>query len=635
MNAHQWTSKTFFRFSRYLRSSLVLLLGALALSAADVTYDITVGPGDQSIVVAAHDSLNLTAGVSGTARILRGSGVVGPPFPVHVGEVRHMTLHQPGRFIGTVSDVSGTVLGSLTVTVVSTTISSKAIADQVGFTRDVSVGIQPENAPITFAGNDPSLLTVTNQTISGTMANFSVKTLKRGKPILQAQIQSPTGLRTIAQREVDEFTLETGALSDAIINVENGIGRTHLTMRPYVKDIEFDFSMFAHSSTFIGGATSLKVFTTTSFIKRFDPVTSEIVGDYYVQIEMPPRESRYCFRFKPFQDDPVPIGDSGSVNGHGCKVDVDTLIMCVNDTQPLLLKVAEKSEGKHAVKILRKPNANAGGVNAIFTAPDTSPDSTTWGKKLDCGVVGEQTANKVKAGNHCEKYDVEVEDTLFTDRIQVTDEITLDVLVAGPVPPPNEFDKSFRLTIGMGKTNLGPAPATPSTGADNGKEIVNASVVVGTICAPINAADKWTFARAVRSKAYLFKPGDVNPMVVDDTDPPENFGPPNNNDGPGPQIVDVTPSPSNKIYSADTPGFARLQLATPPNYLVGSVLALRLNAVEWVLKNGAVTDCTPILPWYARVTIKLTATGWVRVGTNDSGRGHRSLSFTAAEAAAP
>ena len=336
MNAHQWTSKSFFRFSRYLRSSLVLLFGALALlAAADVTYDITVGPGDQSIVVAAHDSLNLTAGVSGTGRIVRGSGFVGPPFPIHVGEVRHMTLHQPGRFIGTVSDVSGTVLGSLTVTVVSTTISSKAIADQVGFTRDVSIGIQPENAPITFTGNDPSLLTVTNQKISGTMANVSVTTLKRGKPILLAQIQSPTGLRTIAQRVVDEFTLETGALSDTIINVENGIGQTHLTMRPYVKDIEFDFSMFAHSSTFIGGATSLKVFTTTSFIKRFDPVTSEIVGDYYVQIEMPPRETSYCFQFKPFQDDPVPIGDSGSVNGHGCKADVDEISMCVNDKKPL------------------------------------------------------------------------------------------------------------------------------------------------------------------------------------------------------------------------------------------------------------------------------------------------------------
>ena len=175
---------------------MVLLLIGLRCRADAETYPLTLNLEDRKVTIAVGDTLVITSNVAGTARIIQSSGVIGGPIPVHIGDHRSFYFPKSGRFSGIISDSAGATLAQLDVQVVSTTLSSKAIADEIGFSRSVILGVQPSGAAISFKSSDPTLLTLTNQAINGTTASFMVKTLARGTPKILATIISPGGPRT-------------------------------------------------------------------------------------------------------------------------------------------------------------------------------------------------------------------------------------------------------------------------------------------------------------------------------------------------------------------------------------------------------------------------------------------------------
>lgn len=618
----------------------LLAFAAPALLHAEA-YNVTLGSGDRDVTIVVGDSLNLTAGVAGTARAFQGSGTIGSPFPVHVGDHQSFTFPTAGSYSGTISDASGAALSRITIQVVSTTLSSKAIADQVGFTRTVAVTVAPAGAVISFAPLDASVLTVSQQVIAGTSATFNVKVLARGTPVVIAQIMSPGGVRTIASRAVDDFTLETSALADTVIDNQSGIGRTHLVIRPFIPELEVDFSMFAHSSTFHGGATTIKTFTSSDFIRSFDPVTHEQIGTYYLELDVPPGESRYCFHVQPFQDDPIAIGDSGGVNGHACKVDVDVLILCALEEQPLVMTARVTNEGLHPVTIMRKAGATKAGANALFTKPQTDPDDVRWGNgklKFDCSKTEPQKAMNVKGADHCEKYDVQIEDTLFTDRIQVTNRIKLEIRLASSETwsPQAEFDKSDALTRIAGAL-LGTGIA--GLGSNKGSHLGNNIEFVATLCPDSPPLDnQWSIQQDTVGKVWFYEPTNAvgSRLVLANTmeiPAGQQFGPADQtgNDPIQSDRYDYTFSPSKKIYASDPTGiFMRLLGSFGSDAAVGTIIIQRFNALVWPAFNQIWdADCDPLLPWHNLVAFKkIDRVGkygtWVRVttpGTNEAALG--------------
>ncbi len=298
----------------------VVMGGLLGTSLFAETYSVRIDTGEQAIVVAINDTLMVTSGLTGLARIYEGCGTIGAPFPVTEEEVHTLHCTRSGHFSGTISDAAGTVLGSLTLTVVSTNLASKAIADQVGMSRPVIVQVSPADAPLEFVAADPTALDVSNAVISGGTANMVITALRRGTPILQARILGPAGLAIVDQREIDEFTLSTPARADTPIDLERGIGTARLEMHPFIPDLAVTLTMFAHTSTFDNGATSLSA-STNDFQAVDDSAGDETIGVMLFDIHMPADEDKFCFSGTFFQDDPIDVGRTGNVNGHGCKID--------------------------------------------------------------------------------------------------------------------------------------------------------------------------------------------------------------------------------------------------------------------------------------------------------------------------
>lgn len=83
-------------------------------------------------------------------------------------------------------------------------------------------------------------------------------------------------------------------------------------MQPFTENIQtfaLRGNMFAHTATFLGGATSLSVNTSDIdtmtgldiFERIWDSQTNEFIGRYVVQIELPLDEDKYCFNVTALQ----------------------------------------------------------------------------------------------------------------------------------------------------------------------------------------------------------------------------------------------------------------------------------------------------------------------------------------------
>ena len=177
--------------------------------------------------------------------------------------------------------------------------------------------------------------------------------------------------------------------------------------------------MFAHTSTFAGGATSLSVNTSdidpatnaSAFEQHNDSTTNENLGTYTLELEVPANETKYCFRTGVFQSSSQEMtiaAEGTSTNGCTCKGTVDNLFLCINATGTLIVKVTHSGSsgciGPYPITI--KP-----GAGAVFTTP-------TPGPSIDCfhQVVMSSTVVKgVTAGY----YDVQIGGATFEKAITV------------------------------------------------------------------------------------------------------------------------------------------------------------------------------------------------------------------------
>jgi hypothetical protein len=247
----------------------------------------------------------------------------------------------------------------------------------------------------------------------------------------------------LAMQEVDEFTLDIPALENTVFNSETGVGTTTITVKPYISDMTFMLNMFAHTSTFRGGANTFSINTSAAsssngenaFSMVANPNTGETDGEFLYDIEMPAGETMYCFNLSPTQDDPVAIGDTASVNGSGCMVSVDQLVFAgiATSAKNLIVKVIEKSKGegvKHSVEILNggKPEKS-----------HFSNNTTISEKNIDCSKVGTYVESTLPGATANAKYNVKIDQTEFEDRIVVLAFNDIDI----------SFDK-LELRPGMG-----------------------------------------------------------------------------------------------------------------------------------------------------------------------------------------
>jgi hypothetical protein len=281
------------------------------------------------------DSLLLTDSTSGKALWLdTGGGGTPENYGGLPGDQVPCQFNTAGTYLVTATVTLPTspvtyALDYLNIIVVSL-VELKPIDIQVGYTRVQAVAdsdyrtITPSGQlpNIYFTSNNIFLLTVTETVVSGT-ANLNMTPIQPlGNMFMLARLGSETG-PALSIIQVNEFTLQDTAAIGVCIN-GNGVGTSTFTMHPYIPNQIFDFNMFAHSSTFLGGATSFTVNTSDSqsslgeqgFQQVYNPTTGATDGVFQYTIEVPPGETMYCISTLPFQDSaPAQNGTGTTENG--------------------------------------------------------------------------------------------------------------------------------------------------------------------------------------------------------------------------------------------------------------------------------------------------------------------------------
>lgn len=301
-----------------------------------VSQDLTWAPIDlrkvksssNNVLIRRNDALLFTCGGNGTQLVIDADGDGSDDFLGDVGAQYPFKYQQTGSFIAK-AKVDGAEVGSLVVTVVDVGLGG-ATACEVGYsaTRDVSIRPFIAYRKINFYENDSDILKVENlgrldptvvdetgqaidvddlYAIAKVRVGFSV--LKRGVSVLLARLNGSTG-PIVSYQIIDDFTLDLAAAREAQISTYNDTGSSLVVMRPYIPDLTLKLEMFAHSSTFLGGAPTLTVNSSGTysngkslFTQFFDDHTGEIVGLYYPDLEVPPNEMMYCFNATMLQPD--------------------------------------------------------------------------------------------------------------------------------------------------------------------------------------------------------------------------------------------------------------------------------------------------------------------------------------------
>ncbi|MFH0938795.1 MAG: hypothetical protein V1899_05900, partial [Planctomycetota bacterium] len=415
------------------------------------------------------DSLLLTASGAGKkltiAVVVQASGL--PPDIVFSGAPGNRFAYRydtPGVYVAQ-AWIDAQAVGSLTVIVIEVNMN-KDLASQVLFerindiTKDMTINpinpisqispISPINQinqvtqlpAIWFGSNDATLLKAFTTSANGT-TSLHLRPLKRGNQYVLARLNGSTG-PLLALRKVWEFTIDTPALEYTVINAETGIGTTTLTVRPHIPNVDFNFLMSGHTSTFAGGKTAFTINTSASqssigepgFQSIWNATTGETDGRFRFDMEMPAGESLYCFTMQPTQDGtssgavssrgkgPVPVGEKGLINGKECEVEVHPVTFRENDPRARRLVAVVTKAGKpdksgksnkYPIKILSPGQP----VEPFFTN-----GTTTSTGLLDTGVEGSKIDEDVKSGNKSplasvKLYNVKIGDTEFAERVVV------------------------------------------------------------------------------------------------------------------------------------------------------------------------------------------------------------------------
>jgi len=179
---------------------------------------------------------------------------------------------------------------------------------------------------------------------------------------------------------------------------------------------------------------------------------------------------------------------------------------------------------------------------------------------------------------------------------------------------------------------------TLGTPAPNGTEWFNLAELNATIT-DTNLHEGLHWHRGVKCRRYIWKPApnyDTNSIAgtwgtksfLTGATMDEFNAASGGNDSEG-GADDEIPDSDAKIFTADAPNLD-VGIAIAINAPIGSVAALRFTAREWITWNSGVVS--EIETWHSFITIKRTATGWERVGSNEITTGEDTSPFTATEA---
>jgi hypothetical protein len=319
--------------------------------------DLAASSLPDPMTIRAGDSLLFTAGVGETGTlhiaVMDGSnqvcqtreGVTGETFPVR--------FDQGGTFT-VIASVDGISVGSLIVHVVYIDFDGP-VACQVGYKREKGVAVYGPTNQVFFTAKDPALLEVSVKEVTSYGVRLYLKALGRGTPVVQARLGSATG-PILAEQEVEEFTADSSAAQHLVVNGETDTANTILTMKPWIPNVDVNFGMYAHYSTFAGGATAYTLNTSDqtsvdingdpAIDLSVDPSTGETQAVIRVDIEIPPGESSYCFSAS-FDQHSKYGTKSGEVNCNGsvCKWTMTEVYWGENETGPKTL-TATCTEGK-------------------------------------------------------------------------------------------------------------------------------------------------------------------------------------------------------------------------------------------------------------------------------------------------
>lgn len=264
---------------------------------------------DTHLTIRRNDFLALTATGAQKVAILEGSGV-DLNFTGEPGKIYPVPWPVQGDYRLLATAANGDRIGEIAVTVVAIDLS-KTILSNVGFANDLDIGVSPEVAAgsVFYTPADPALLTVSNVHVLNTWSRATITAQKLAPSLLIARISSPTG-PVLAIQKVAAFTIDTSQLNSITTDGE-GHGRGEIVVEPYVPGLSLTVTMFAHTSTFFGGAKSFTVDTSGGPTSLGEPgffnnmVLDQAIGpcsDLHFDILVPHGETSYCISATGFQN---------------------------------------------------------------------------------------------------------------------------------------------------------------------------------------------------------------------------------------------------------------------------------------------------------------------------------------------
>ncbi len=383
------------------------------VSTGTITWATTRIDVDGEVVVRVNDSLLLLMPVAGVADITLNSGVYCSNVALLAGKGVPVLFDKPGQYLITTRTTAGVEVARFKVSAVSVNFDGP-VASEVGFRREKGVEVKGGVAGnVVFATDTPAVLTLSVKETTNYGSRLYLTTLGRGSPVAHARLLSPSG-PILSQQAIDEFVLETPAITDTIINSETGSGNNELIMRPHIPKLTGSFTMFAHKSTFANG---IKAFTvdTTNIGTRWDAVTGEYVGVIPFSIVRPVGETRYCFRvlFDQHSTYGTPVSNNHNINGGVCDFTVTKIKMCLQQFSKIMpIRGLEQNRAVHT------QDHTFTLVNCAATG-----DPATINCKTEPPGVGQVIWDPIISlnGTAVGKYNVKIDGTDFGPKLSVVD----------------------------------------------------------------------------------------------------------------------------------------------------------------------------------------------------------------------
>jgi len=157
---------------------------------------------------------------------------------------------------------------------------------------------------------------------------------------------------------VDEFTVDSSAATHVVVNNGTSTANTHLTMKPWIPNLDVNCAMFASYSTFAGGATAYSINTSDQTAVNvngdpamelvIDPSTGETQAVIRVDLEIPESDNSYCFKavFDQHSKYGTPVSLPVLCNGEPCRFTIYPLYIAEGCSEWHTLKTKAESDNR-------------------------------------------------------------------------------------------------------------------------------------------------------------------------------------------------------------------------------------------------------------------------------------------------